>query len=535
MIDDQRSGPQLHKSTPTNGRPGTEAECATPSTLFDAMPQLGWTALPDGYIDYYNRAWYEFTGTTYEEMKGWGWGAVHDPDELPRVLESWRRAIGLGVSFELEFPLRRKDGVYRWFLVRAIPMHDERGELVRWVGVNMDVDDQKAAGRKLAELRRAADIERQRLQMMFHESPAAVCVLRGDDFVIEFVNPLILKLWGKDSAIIGKPLMEGVPELRHQGLDPVLRGVLKTGVSYHGKEIRWQLDSHRDGTLQSVILDSVYVPLPPASGAVEAVFVHAYDVTEKVLARTHAESLREEALRAVRSREELLAIVSHDLRNPLSTVVIAAQQIEMIVGDSDLGMRIKKVTSSILKAGDRMARLVSNLLDLAKLEAGNTLPVDLDRVDVVELVRQAVEIVESLATARKLTLRTELKAPMYALCDGDRVHQVLSNLLGNAIKFTREGGAIHVGATRKDHEILISVKDSGIGIPVDELRHIFAPYWQADAQRKRGAGLGLSIAKAIVDALAGRILVETAAGQGSTFYFTLPAADAEPATRGTYE
>src|SRR5262249_45377799 len=116
--------------------------------LFDAMPQLGWTAQPDGYVDYYNRGWYEYSGTTYDEMKGWGWTSIHHPDELPRVVESWKRSIATGKSWELEFPLRRKDGVYRWFLSRATPIYDASGELVRWVGINTDIDDQKRAEAK---------------------------------------------------------------------------------------------------------------------------------------------------------------------------------------------------------------------------------------------------------------------------------------------------------------------------------------------------------------------------------------------------
>jgi PAS domain S-box-containing protein len=516
---------------PTHGRSSVEALCEV-SSLFDAMPELGWTARGDGYIDYYNRGWYEFTGTTYEDMKGWGWEAVHDPAELPRVLATWRRSIAQGVAFELEFPLRRRDGVYRWFLTRAVPIRDEAGELIGWVGVNTDIDDNKNAEQKLAALRRAADSERKRLQVMFQESPAAVCLLRGQDLVIELVNPLILKLWGRDDAVLGKPLLEALPELRGQGFDEALRGVLETGIPYRCTETRAPFAAHRDGTPNDVFVDFVYVPLHAASGAVEGVFMHAYDVTDKVNARTHAERLREEALCAVHSREQLLAIVSHDLRNPLSTVLMGAKRIEQLAEQSDIGVPTKKVTSTILKAVDRMSRLVSNLLDLAKLEGGQTLPVDVERVDIVALTRQAVELLEPLATARKLTLRTEIEGPAHALCDGDRVEQVLSNLLGNALKFTREGGAIEVEVTRNDREILIRVSDTGIGIPAHELSRIFAPYWQADAQRKRGAGLGLSIAKGIVDALGGRIWVETTVGQGSSFYFTLPAADPDACEAG---
>ena len=90
--------------------------------LFDAMPQLGWTAQPDGFIDYYNRGWYEYAGTNYDQMQGWGWQSVHDPAHLPRAMEQWKRGIDSGQSVEIEFPLRRHDGAFRWFLTRIQPI-----------------------------------------------------------------------------------------------------------------------------------------------------------------------------------------------------------------------------------------------------------------------------------------------------------------------------------------------------------------------------------------------------------------------------
>ncbi len=111
--------------------------------LFDLMPQLGWTAQPDGWIDYYNKGWYDYTGSTYEDMKGWGWTSVHDPKWLPVCMEAWTEAIKTGKPCQVEFPLRRHDGVFRWFLTRINPLFNEQGQLVRWVGINTDIQDQK--------------------------------------------------------------------------------------------------------------------------------------------------------------------------------------------------------------------------------------------------------------------------------------------------------------------------------------------------------------------------------------------------------
>ena len=115
--------------------------------LFDLMPQIGWTAKADGSIDFYNRGWYDYTGTTFEDMEGWGWKAVHDPELLPAVIARWQESLRTGTPFEMEFPLRRHDGQFRWFLTRVNPIHGADGRLIRWVGVNIDIHAQRQAGR----------------------------------------------------------------------------------------------------------------------------------------------------------------------------------------------------------------------------------------------------------------------------------------------------------------------------------------------------------------------------------------------------
>ena len=120
-------------------------------SLFDFMPQLGWTARPDGSIDFYNRRWYEYTGTTFEDMHGWGWKAVHDPAMLPSVVARWESSLRTGAPFEMEFPLKGRDGNFRWFLTRVAPMFGLDGQVVRWVGINTDIDDRKRAGDQSAE------------------------------------------------------------------------------------------------------------------------------------------------------------------------------------------------------------------------------------------------------------------------------------------------------------------------------------------------------------------------------------------------
>ena len=159
-------------------------------SLFDLMPQLGWTARPDGHIDFYNRGWYDYTGTTFEEMQGWGWVKVHDPEMLPIVVERWRHSLETGTPFEMEFPLRRHDGAFRWFLTRVNPLRNTDGTIVRWVGINTDVDDRRRHARtleRLSDIGRtiSADLE---LQKVVQAVTDAATELSGAQFGAFFYN-----------------------------------------------------------------------------------------------------------------------------------------------------------------------------------------------------------------------------------------------------------------------------------------------------------------------------------------------------------
>jgi PAS domain S-box-containing protein len=138
--------------------------------VVDNLPELAWTARPDGFIDFYNRRWYDYTGRTYEDMQGWGWQSVHDPHELPRVMERWTRSIATREPFDQAAPLRRRDGVFRWFLSRGTPMFDEAGELVRWVGISTDIEEQRQA----QEVLRQTEEERARLVEQLQTSNTAL-------------------------------------------------------------------------------------------------------------------------------------------------------------------------------------------------------------------------------------------------------------------------------------------------------------------------------------------------------------------------
>jgi len=259
--------------------PSASQEEALLRVLFEAMPQLGWTAQPDGFIDYYNRGWYDYTGTTFEQMQGWGWESVHHPDHLDRAKGLWTRAIELGEAVELEFPLRHRDGSFRWFLTRVQPIRDESGTLIRWVGINTDIHDHRMARQLLHE-------QRARYVRLFSQAPVAICLFRGPTHIVDLANPLVCRLWGRQpEQLLGKPILEALPELRGQGFETLLDGVFQSGVAYEGSETPSRLDRTGSGTLETVYFSFVYEPIRNEAGAIDGVAVIAVDVTAQVTAR----------------------------------------------------------------------------------------------------------------------------------------------------------------------------------------------------------------------------------------------------------
>lgn len=232
-----------------------------------------------------------------------------------------------------------------------------------------------------------------------------------------------------------------------------------------------------------------------------------------------------ESQQAVRAREEVLAIVSHDLRNPLNAVTLGSSLLQM---SGTLSSEDREQVETIEVSARRMARLIEDLLDVTRLEGGKRLPIQPGTVEVADLLGEAEELFRSQASAASVTLDYQADRGLPPVrADRHRVMQVLSNLIGNSLKFTPPGGRIATTVKIDRGLVLFTVSDTGPGIPRENLHDIFSPYWQAKRAERLGAGLGLPIAKGIVEAHGGRIWVESEPGKGTTFYFTLPAAEAE--------
>ena len=240
-----------------------------------------------------------------------------------------------------------------------------------------------------------------------------------------------------------------------------------------------------------------------------------YDTEQR--ARTAAET-------ASQAREDLLAIVSHDLRNPLGSILTSLAMIGRLEVPPPAAEKLRKYTAIIQRSADRMNRWISDLLELALLESG-TLSIVRGPVDARTLVRDAVDVFGPVAIEKEIRLDCAFPTdPGTLMVDRDRIVQVLSNLIGNALKYTPSRGEVIVTADVVDGVPTFSVRDTGPGIPPAQVPKIFDRYWQARRQRGAGVGLGLSIAKGLVEAHGGTLRVETAPGAGASFAFTLPRA-----------
>jgi PAS domain S-box-containing protein len=484
--------------------------------LFDAMPQLGWTARPDGFTDYYNRGWYEYSGTTYEQMQGWGWTSIHHPDELPRVLASWERAIATGKPFEVEFPLRRRDGVYRWFLSRATPIYGKAGELIRWIGINTDIDDQKRAEKKLAELDEAkssVDQERTLLKLFVDHAPAGIAMFDRD---MRYVA--VSHRWCTDfhlpADLVGRSHYELFPALPEAWKDAHRRSLAGETLSS---------DEDRFVRLDGLVVWTQWETRPwyRSDGTIGGIMIAAEDITSEVTARRAAEDARKEAERANRAKDEFLAMLGHELRNPLSPILTAVQLMRLRGGETSAG-KLDVVERQVR----HMMRLVDDLLDVSRIASGK-ITLQREAALVADVVTKAVEMASPAIEQGQHNLDIQVSPrDLVIVADSARLAQVISNLLTNAAKYTPRGGRIVIAARAEGDQVLLEVKDNGMGISRELLPRIFDLFSQGRQGLERsqgGLGLGLAIVRSLVELHGGHVVATSdGANRGSTFTIRIP-------------
>jgi PAS domain S-box-containing protein len=383
----------------------------------------------------------------------------------------------------------------------------------RFQAVSVDISTAKRAEERLRE---QLDFTRSLAESLI-EGVVAVD-LEGR---ITFVNPAAERLLLKEPGVLmGRPFAEIVTLVGVGGsvAESPLERAMHSGAGVRSDEHVFRL---ADGT--SFPAGHSMAPLRTTGATVGAIVVFS-DITDRK--RT------EEALRsAVRMREHVLAIVSHDLRGPLGVIGLSASMLLEGAPEEERRKDLRSKVDRIARAASRMESLIGDLADFAAIEAGH-LSMQVRSEDPHAVVQDSLSIFQPLAEGKKLALREESVAALPSVrCDRGRIGQVFSNLIGNALKVTPPGGVIVLRAEPRGREVVFSVSDTGPGIAEGELETLFERYQRGKKPGYAGTGLGLAIARGIVDAHGGKIWVESALGAGSTFSFTLPVADDEGSVR----
>ncbi len=393
-----------------------------------------------------------------------------------------------------------------------------------------------AATREKADLlareraaRQEAELQRRQLRIVFDQAPTLIAVLRGPGHVVELANHHICRAWGRSQEqMLGRPLFEAIPEAREQPWRPILDEVYRSGEPYIGRETPAQF--HRDGHLQTSYYDFVWAPLRDGQETA-GIIVVATDVTDQVIARRQLSELREAAEAANRAKDEFLAMLGHELRNPLAPIMTALQLLKLRGVEG--GTRERAIIERQVR---HLVSLVDDLLDVSRITRGK---LELRRapIELGEVVAKAIEMSSPLFELQRHVVRVDVPAAgLLVHADPNRLAQVVANLLNNAAKYTEPGGHVDVEAALEEGWVLLRVRDSGVGIAPDMLPRVFDLFvqeWQTSERSRGGLGLGLTIVRSLVSLHGGMVTVESEGeGKGSTFTIRLPHLHAAQAGEG---
>jgi PAS domain S-box-containing protein len=494
-------------------------------SLTDAITSVVWTSDAEGRFVIPQASWSEFTGQTWEEVRDFGWEDAMHPDDRERVRELAAAARASKTLFKANVRLWHvPSGSYRHCEARGVPIFDPDGSVREWVGTCLDVEDRTRAMEEIAR-------QWEDLQSLIMQSPVPICVLQGPDLVYEMANAAFLELVG-GRDLLGKPLLDALPEIGGQGYDEVLRGVMRGGEPVVGRDARIVLE--REGRLQEAYWTFIFSPLRDADGAVNRVVALCDDVTEQ-------RRLMIELIDADRRKDEFLATLAHELRNPLAPL---RNSVQLLRRQDPPSPEIQRAIDVIDRQVQQMVRLVDDLLDISRITL-DKLELRKERVTLAMVVHAAVEASRPLIEQWGHELTVTLPPEAVELdADLTRLAQVFLNLLNNAAKYTGPGGRIGLAAEREGETVIVRVTDSGVGIAAEMLPRVFEMFLQVDRSLDRsqgGLGIGLTLVKRLVEMHGGSIEARSEGpDKGSEFVVRLPVANvgspgAGPSNRGAAE
>jgi PAS domain S-box-containing protein len=546
--------------------------------LTEALPQLVWSAAPDGACDYFSTQWTQHTGVPEAGLLGWRWLAVLHPDDREPTRRLWTDSVAGRGPYDVEYRVRRLDGIYRWFKTRGTPIHDGRGGIIKWFGTCTDITELKQLEE---ELRQAKEAEAERARLAELGRDVGIALSRGEtlrelvqpcaEAMVRYLDAAFARIWclppGKDVL----ELQASAGLYTHldgkHGRIPV--GQFKIGQIARDRQSHLTNDVLNDPRItdpewarrEGIVAFAGYPLLvQDRSSGVLAIFARrplSATVLQTLgsvagmialgLERTQQEgelrTAKAAAEAANRAKDEFLANVSHEIRTPMNAILGMTE----LALDTPLTENQRQYLRTVKSAADNLLGLINDLLDFSKIEAGK-LQLDSADFSLRASLGDALRALAVRAHQKGLELISHVgpDVPDALIGDAGRLRQVLLNLVGNAIKFTEHGEVVinveiaesraQISDLKTSREyrsgddlrsamcnLRFTVRDTGIGIPREQQERIFRAFEQEDASTTRrygGTGLGLTIAARLVALMDGQITVNSEAGRGSTFTFT---------------
>ena len=471
--------------------------------MVQAVPSLTFEADAQGANTFASESWCAFTGMTATDTLGAGWAQALHPEDSAIVAERWREAMTNGTLFESRHRLRGANGLFRWFISRALPVRGATGRIERWAGSLTDIDELVQTDAAL----RASEI---RTRQLLEALPQLVWTCRPDG-TCDYLSPE----WERYTGVCPRRQL-GTGWLRHVHAEdrrPVV--TLWRSATHTGEPFETELRIRReDGEYHW--FQSRAVPLRDPSGRVVGWLGTHSDIEELKRA---AGKLSE----ADRRKNEFLAMLSHELRNPLAPILNAA---EILKACDPVDPTVQSAAAIITRQILHVKQLVDDLMDVSRITRGQV-PIKRDRISIATVMEHAAEAIKPLMAKREHHFSLHLPDDsVEVLGDLVRLVQVLTNLLRNACDYSPDGATIALTARVEGTQVVIRVQDTGVGMPAELLPTIFDIFTQgprALARSPGGLGIGLSVAKQLVEQHGGEIMAQSdGLGCGSAFTVRLP-------------
>ncbi len=509
--------------------------------VVEALPQMVWTAGPDGAVDYMNVRWREYTGLGDDDLLGWAWASALHPEDRARCAELWRTSVESGRAYDIEYRWRRADGAYRWMLGRAVPLRDREGRVTRWFGTCTDIDDQKTLLEERQRLLADLGAKRALLDTIIQQMPAGIVARDAKTRELLFSNTQFQSMVGATGPVGLQHFVGEDPVMHADGRPytmeelPIVRA-MTSGEVVVDEELTMRRHDGSEGSFRCSA-----TPIWGPGGEILAGALCLVDVTdvkkrerERLGLLAAEKAARAEAEAANRAKDEFLAMASHELRTPLNAILGWAQLLRS--GKLDASAHLRAV-ETIERNGRAQVQLIEDILDGSRIITGK-LHLEVRPFDMGDLVRAALDAVRPAAEAKHIRLESVAHPePLRMSGDPERLQQVVWNLLSNALKFTPKGGVVSIAWSRVGDDVEIVVRDDGQGIAPDFLPHVFERFRQAEGSTTRrhgGLGLGLALVRHLAEAHGGTVRAESKGlGKGAAFYVHLPmsAAASEPSAR----